>query len=77
MGLGWWCQEGPGRGFLFLLAKISQNPVDNVLLLDASDDFDRPTAATASGEFDKNSVGIAINPDQLVGKLNRAYPFPN
>ena len=48
---------------------MSQNRVDNVLLLDASDDFDRSTAATASGEFDKNPVGIVINPDKLAGKL--------
>ena len=30
-----------------LLAKMSQDPVDDVLLLDASDDFDSPPAATA------------------------------
>jgi len=29
---GWGHQEGPGRGFLFLLAKMSQDPVDDVLL---------------------------------------------
>jgi len=28
---GWRYQEGPGRGFLFLLAKMSQDPVDDVL----------------------------------------------
>jgi hypothetical protein len=32
---------------VFLALKMSQDPVDGVLLLDASDDFDRPTAATA------------------------------
>jgi hypothetical protein len=42
---GWGHQEGPGRGFLFLLAKMSQDPVDDVLLLNATvrrsdDDFD-------------------------------------
>ena len=42
---GWGHQEGPGRGLLFLLAKMSQDPVDDVLLLDATvrridDDFD-------------------------------------
>jgi len=30
---GWRYQEGPGRGFLFLLAKMSQDPVDDVLIL--------------------------------------------
>ena len=39
---GWGHQEGPGRGFLFLLAKMSQDPVDDVLILNASDDFQRP-----------------------------------
>jgi hypothetical protein len=31
---------------------MSQDPVDGVLLLDASDDFDRPTAATANLNVD-------------------------
>ena len=39
-------------GVLFLAFKISQDPVDDVLLLDASDDFDRPTAATANPKVD-------------------------
>ncbi len=29
------------RGVLFLLAKMSQDPVDDVLILNASDDFQR------------------------------------
>tara|TARA_B100001059_G_scaffold228931_1_gene260720 strand:- start:578 stop:712 length:135 start_codon:yes stop_codon:yes gene_type:complete len=33
-----WCQEGPGRGVLFLLAKMSQDPVDDVLILNARHD---------------------------------------
>ena len=38
---GWGHQEGPGRGFLFLLAKMSQDPVDDVLILNARDHFGR------------------------------------
>ena len=45
---GWGHQEGPGRGFLFLLAKMSQDPVDDVLVLNACDDPDRTTAASAN-----------------------------
>ena len=45
---GWGHQEGPGRCILFLLVKMTQDPVESlprfigydVLLLDASDDFD-------------------------------------
>ena len=44
---GWGHQEGPGRDILFLLAKMSQDLVDDVLLLNATvrridDDFDSP-----------------------------------
>ena len=37
---------------MFFLAKMSQNPVDNVLVLNASDDFDGPTAMTANLDID-------------------------
>ena len=59
---GWGHQEGPGRGFLFLLAKMSQDPVDDVLLLNATvrridDHPDRPTAAAANLNVDiENSL---------------------
>jgi hypothetical protein len=43
------------RGVVFLALKMSQDPVDGVLLLNASDDFDRPTAATAN----LNRLGFA------------------
>ena len=49
---GWRCQEGPGRGFLFILAKISQDLVDDVLVFDADDDSGRATAATANFNVD-------------------------
>ena len=34
---GWRYQEGSGRGVLFLLAKMSQDSVDDVLIFNASD----------------------------------------
>ena len=49
---GWGHQEGPGRGFLFLLSKMCQDSVDDVLILNASDDFDGPTAATTNFNID-------------------------
>ena len=39
-------------GVLFLALKMSQDPVDGILLFNASDDFDRPTAATANLNVD-------------------------
>ena len=45
---GWRHQDGPGRGVLFLLAKMSQDSVEDVLVLNASDDFQRP-ATPATG----------------------------
>ena len=41
-----------GGGVLFFALKMSQDPVDGVLLLDASDDSDRPTAATTNCNID-------------------------
>ena len=49
---GWRYQEGPGRGFLFLLSKICQDSVDDVLILNASNDFGGPTAATTNFNID-------------------------
>ena len=49
---GWRYQEGPGRGFLFLLSKICQDSVDDVLILNASDDFDVPATATTNFNID-------------------------
>jgi hypothetical protein len=42
---GWRYQKGPGRGFLFRLAKMGQDPVDHLLVLNTSDDSDRSAAA--------------------------------
>ena len=44
---GWWYQEWPGSGFLFLPAQVSQDAVDNVLVLDASN-YPDSTSATAT-----------------------------
>jgi hypothetical protein len=54
---------------LFFLAKMSQNPVDNVLVLNASDDFDGPTAMTANLDID---IEYAL---QSVGPGHRDVPF--
>ena len=43
---------GSGRGVLFLLAKMSQDSVDDVLILNASDDFDVPATATTNFNID-------------------------
>jgi hypothetical protein len=39
-----------GGGVLFLSLKVSQNSIDDVLVLDTSDDSDRST--TAAADFD-------------------------
>jgi hypothetical protein len=41
---------GQDGGALFPIAQMSQNSIDDVLVLDTRDDFDRSTAATA--DFD-------------------------
>ena len=37
-----------GRDVLFLIAKMNQDPVDDVLILNAGDGFDGSTAAAAN-----------------------------
>jgi hypothetical protein len=49
---GWWCQVRQGGGTLFLVAQMSQNVVDNVLVLDAGDDSGRTTAAATDLDVD-------------------------
>ena len=49
---GWRYQKGPGRGFLFRLAKMGQNSIDDVLVLNTSDDSDRSVAAAADFNVD-------------------------
>ena len=53
----WCCQVGQGGGALFLLAKMGQNSIDDVLVLNATvrrldDDSDRSTTATADFNVD-------------------------
>ena len=54
---GWRYEEGSGRGFLFLLAKMGQDPVDDVLVFDATvrridDNSHRTVAAAANLDLD-------------------------
>ena len=49
---GWRYQKGPGRSFLFLLAKMGQDLVDDVLVLNTSDDSDGSAAAAADFNVD-------------------------
>ena len=44
--------DGAGWGGLFLVAQMSQNSVDDVLVLNTSNDFDGPAAATADLNID-------------------------
>ena len=46
------CEQREGRDILFLLAKMSQDPVDDVLVLDAGHDSDGSTAAGADLDVD-------------------------
>ena len=66
---GWRYQEGPGRGFLFLLSKMCQDSVDDVLILNASDDFGGPTAATTNFNID---IEYAL---ESLGPGHRDVPF--
>jgi hypothetical protein len=44
---GRWHQQRPSRYFPFILAQVSQDPVDDVLVLDTCDDPDRSSTKTA------------------------------
>jgi hypothetical protein len=60
---GWRYQEGPGRGFLFLLSTMCQDSVDDVLVFDATvrrsdDDFSGPTAAITNFNIDADGRPI-------------------
>ena len=62
-------------GVLFLALKMSQDPVDGVLLLDASDDFDRPTAATANLNVDIEHALESLGPGHSSMALGRCPYF--
>ena len=50
------------RGVVFVLLKMGQDPVDDVLVLDASDDFDRSTATTANLDIDIEYTFQSLGP---------------
>ena len=63
-------------GVLFLALKMSQDPVDGVLLLNATvrrsdDDFDRPTAATANLNVDIEHALESLGPSHSSMALGR------
>ena len=60
---------------MFLALKMSQDPVDGVLLLDASDDFDRPTAATANLNVDIEHALESLGPSHSSMALGRCPYF--
>ena len=74
---GWWYQEWPGRGVLFLPSQVIQDLVYNVLVFDPSvrrigDDFDRsPTAATGL-DVDIEDAFKALRPGQAMYRHNRS-----
>ena len=68
---GWRYQEGSGRGVLFLLAKMSQDSVDDVLIFNASDDFQRPATATAELNIDGKNAFQALGPGHRRVTLSR------
>ena len=43
---------GQGGGTLFLIAQMSQNSIDDVLVLNTRNDLDRPAAPTADLNID-------------------------
>ena len=45
---GGWRQGRPTRGIVFLPLQMIQNPIYDLLIFNASDDFDSPTATVAN-----------------------------
>ena len=68
---GWRYQKGPDRSFLFRLAKMGQNPVDNVLVLNKSDDSDRSAAAAADFNVDIEYALESLGPGHSRMTLDR------
>ena len=58
-------------GCLFRLAKMGQDPVDDLLVLNTSDDFDRPTAATANLNVDIEYSFESLGPGHSRMTLDR------
>ena len=64
---GWRCQVRQGGGALFSIAQMSQNSIDNVLILDAGDDTGTTTAAAANVDVDsEDALQNLINPLRLL-----------
>ena len=58
---------GQGGGALFSIAQMSQNSIDNVLILDAGDDTGTTTAAAANVNVDsEDALQNLINPLRLL-----------
>ena len=82
---GWGHQEGPGRGFLFLLAKMSQDSVEGlprcighgVLVLDTCDDFYRPAAVAADFDVYVEYSLESLGPGHSSMALGRCPCFRN
>ena len=47
---------------MFSLAKMSQDSIDDVLVLDAGDDFDGPTTAIANVNVDSEDALESLGP---------------
>ena len=60
-------------GVLFLAFKMSQDPVDDVLILNARDDFDGPTAPTANLYIDTEYALEMFSPLRLHTKKIRIF----
>ena len=58
-------------GVLFLIAKMSQDPVDDVLILNASDDSDRSAAAAADFDVDIEYSLESLGPSHSRMTLDR------
>jgi len=56
---------GQGGGALFRLAKMGQDPVDDVLVLNTSDDSDRSAAAAADFNVDIEYSFESLGPGHI------------
>ena len=66
----WWYQEWLGRRFLFLAAQVRQNPIDDVLVLNTSDDPDGAPTPPADLYLDIEDAFQALSPGHSGMTLN-------
>ena len=59
---GGWRQGRPNRGIVFLPAQVIQNPIYGLLIFNASDDFDSPTATVANLYVDVENALQSLRP---------------